>query len=70
MTDDDPLATLLRTALPPVDARTPARDLWPRLVLRTQQRRRWTWLDMALAAGIAGACFVWPEAVLLLAYHF
>jgi hypothetical protein len=70
MTDDLQLAALLRTAMPPVGSRTPARDLWPRLVRRARQRRRWTWLDIGLAAAVAGALFVWPEALLLLAYHF
>ena len=70
MIDDLQLAELLRTAMPPVGSRPPARDLWPRLVSRARQRTRWTWLDIGLAAAVAGALFVWPEALLLLAYHF
>ena len=70
MTDDLQLAALLRTAVPPVGSRTPARDLWPRLVRRAQQRRRWTWLDIGLAAAVAGALVVWPDVLLVLAYHF
>ena len=67
---DDQLAALLRTAMPPLGSRTPPRDLWPRLVRRAHQRPRWTWLDIGLAAAVAGALFVWPESLLLLAYYF
>jgi hypothetical protein len=67
---DDQLAALLRTALPPVGSSTPAGDLWPRVVHHAQQRRRWTWLDIGLATAVAGALVMWPDVLLVLAYHF
>jgi hypothetical protein len=70
MTDDAQLAALLRSALPPVTIDGPSRDLWPRVVGRARQRTRWTWLDIGLAAAAAAALFLWPDAMLVLAYYF
>jgi hypothetical protein len=70
MTDDLQLAALLRSAIPPVGAHTPSRDLWPRIASRAERRIAWSWFDVALAVAAAASFLVWPEALLLLAYHF
>jgi hypothetical protein len=70
MTDDIQLASLLRSAMPPVGTHRPRHDLWPRVMSRARERRAWTWLDVGLAAAVAGSLFVWPDVLLVLAYHF
>ena len=45
MTQDSHLHAALRSALPPVGTTGPSRDLWPRLVARSQASRTWPWLD-------------------------
>jgi hypothetical protein len=70
MTDHTRLAALLRSALPPVDTRGPSRDLWPRVAGRERQRITRSWFDIALALAVTAAFFVWPDVLLLLAYHF
>jgi len=70
MTDDSRLATLLRSAVPPVAAPGPSVDRWPRLVERHRSRTDWSWLDAGLAAVAAAALLARPEWLVLLAYHF
>jgi hypothetical protein len=69
-TDDLQLAALLRSAMPPVGTHTPSRDLWPRITMGAQRRTACSWFDLALAVAAAASFLVWPEALLLLAYHF
>lgn len=71
MTDDPRLVTLLRSAMPPIGTPTPSRDLWPRIVKR-RQGPVWSrsWLDLALAAGVAAALLMRPDWLSLLVYHF
>jgi hypothetical protein len=70
MTDDTQLAALLRSALPPVATGGPSRDLWPEIAGRAEWRTAWSWIDIGLAAVVVLSIAAWPEALLLLAYHF
>ena len=70
MIDDLRLAALLRSAMPPITASAPSRDLWPLVARRPQQDVSWSWLDLALAGGIAASVIAWPPLLILLAYHF
>jgi hypothetical protein len=56
--------------MPPVTTALPSRDLWPLVVQRREDGRRWSWLDVALALGVAAILVARPELLLLLAYHF
>ena len=70
MTEDTRLLALLRSAVPPVVSAGPSRDVWSLVVKRSQERPKWSWLDVALAAGGAIALLIRPDLVMLLAYHF
>jgi hypothetical protein len=39
-------------------------------VKRSQERPKWSWLDVGLATGVAMVLSIWPDVLLLLAYHF
>ena len=74
MTDEERLAELLRRAVPPVRLEVlteghPSRDLWPRVARRLQPSPRWSPLDLALAAAVALALILFPQALWLIAYH-
>ena len=69
MTDDE-LERLVHAAMAPVDANEPHADCWPALVARLHAHRGWRWIDLGLAAAVAGALVLFPEWVTLLAYHF
>jgi hypothetical protein len=69
MTDDDLLRHLLRSALPPRAALGPSRDLWPLVVNRIEAPAEWSWLDIGLAAIVALVLVMFPQWLLLLAYH-
>jgi len=69
MTDDDRLARLLCSSLPPAPEGGPSRDLWPAVVDRGRPRRSWSWLDLAAAAVIGGAVISSPGWLLALAYY-
>ena len=69
MTEDTRLLTLVRSAVPPVVRRAPSRDLWPCVVKRSQERPKWSWLDVGLVTGVAMVLPIWPDVLLLLAYH-
>lgn len=66
---EDSLLNLLRSAMPPVTTAVPSRDLWPLVVQRSGDGRRWSWVDVALALGAAVTLMARPELFLLLAYH-
>jgi len=70
MREDTRLLTLVRSAVPPVVTRVPSRDLWPCVVKRSQERPKWSWLDVGLVIGVAMVLTIWPDVLLLLAYHF
>jgi hypothetical protein len=69
MTDDDPLRQLLRSALPPPAAQGPSRNLWPLVVNRIEAPAGWSWLDIGLAAIVALVLVMFPQWLLLLAFH-
>jgi len=66
---DDEIGLLLRSALPEVDARAPARDLWPQVVHRIGARPSPHWLDLVLAAAVAALLALVPRWLFVLAYH-
>ena len=69
MTDDELFGRLLRSALPPLTAPRPSRDLWPLVASRCQAPLAWSWLDVGLAAVITIVLLLVPEWLWLLAYH-
>jgi hypothetical protein len=73
MTDHIPdtrLVILLRAAMPPAGAAGPSRDMWPLVVKRSRKRQKWSWVDLALAAGAAAALVIRSEVIVLLTYYF
>ena len=66
---DERLKELLRAVLPPSQPGGPARDVWPRIESRLEQRPRWSYVDLGLAAAAATALAAFPEWLWLLAYH-
>lgn len=69
MTDDDRLQDLLRSAFPRIADQGPSRDLWPLVVNQIHAPVRRSWSDISLAAVIAILLMMFPEWLLLLAYH-
>ena len=69
MTEDDRLEQFLRSAFPATASRGPSRDLWPLVASRILSPARPTWFDIGLAAAIALLLLMFPEWILLLAYH-
>ncbi len=69
MTDDE-LILLLRSAVRPVRADAPLRDLWPTVVEGSRKRSSWPWLDIGLAAAAAIALLARRDLFLVLIYHF
>ena len=67
--NDDRLQELLRAAMPPLSVGEPQRDVWPLIVERMDRRARWTALDVGLAVAATAALFMFPEWILLIAYH-
>jgi len=70
MTEDTRILALLRSAVPPVATAGPSRDMWHRIVKRSRDRPKWSWLDVGLGAGVAIALVTRPDLLMLLAYHF
>ena len=66
---DERLRELVRAALPPSRNDRPARDMWPRVASRLEERPRWSYLDLGLAAAAATVLAVFPDWFWLLAYH-
>lgn len=70
MTEDLPLESLIRSALPPASATMPSHDLWPSVADRIAAPVvRWSWVDIGLAAGVTLALFLFPQTFLPLAFH-
>ena len=69
MTEEDRFKHLLRSALPPVDALEPSRDLWPSIVNRSQASMKCSWLDVNLAAVVISVLLVYPDFLWPLTYH-
>ena len=66
---DERLKELVRASLLPSPIDGPARDVWPHIAARLEQRPRWSYLDLGLAAAAATALAIFPEWFWLLAYH-
>ena len=66
---EDQLQKLLRETLRPSAEGGPVRDVWPQIGTRFEQRPRWSYLDLGLAAAAAGTLVVFPEWLWPLAYH-
>lgn len=66
---DDRLTDLLRTAVPPVAGEAPARDVWPDIAEGLNDLPRWSYVDLSLAAAVVLTLFLFPEWLMLLAYH-
>jgi hypothetical protein len=66
---DKRLQELLRGSMVLADPEEPQRDLWPRMLARFDERPRWSYVDLGLAAAAAIALAVFPEWLWLLAYH-
>jgi hypothetical protein len=69
MTDDDRLKRLLRSALPPVGAPGPARDLWPLIINRSRAPVGWSWLDVNMGIVVLIVLLMFPDLLWLLTYH-
>lgn len=69
----DPLATLLKRAIPPVgDNVEPAHDLWSAMQQRLSQDvslRSVPWFDWALAGGVAVCALAFPAMIPVLLYY-
>lgn len=65
------MTELLRHALPPVQAGAePARDLWPRVLKRLDERPAAPpWFDWALFAGLLALGASFPAAVPVILYY-
>jgi hypothetical protein len=66
---DERLQELLLNAVPPAAHDGPARDLWPRMANRFEDARRWSYLDLSLAAAVIAALAIFTEWLWPLAYH-
>jgi hypothetical protein len=69
MMDDDRLQEALRSAIAPAFDGGPARDLWPLIEGRMHEPVRRSWLDIGMAAGVLILLTIFPEFLLMLAYH-
>ena len=69
MTEYDDLSALLQQALPPVEDRPPARDLWPDVLGCRPPAPDWTWVDLGAAAAIVILLALFPGCLWLLLYH-
>jgi len=78
--DRERIKKLLQEALPRVDdGSEPSRDLWPAMLRRLDEEPapvsasgaglRWTWIDGALAAGLAVLIVSFPASIPLLLYY-
>lgn len=67
--DDEGLKRLLQEALPPIEGDPePARDLWPAVLRRMNERPR-AWLDLALLGGLVGLAAMFPAAIPVVLYY-
>jgi hypothetical protein len=68
--DQDRIATLLKKSMPPVGSeREPARDLWPAVLRRLDERPVTPWFDWALLAALAGLTVAFPASIPVLLYY-
>ncbi len=69
MTEDDRLQRLLRSALPQAGDLGPSRDLWPLVAKQLQAPLKPSWFDIGMAAVVLILLIMFPECLLVLAYH-
>jgi hypothetical protein len=68
--DEKELRTLLKREFPPLQNAEPQRDLWPQMLRRLDaQPLRVPWFDWVLAAAVAAALFLFPNAIPALLYQ-
>lgn len=68
--EQERMKNLLRQALPPAEANAePARDLWPSVLRKLDERTMPPWFDWALVAGL-GVCAVASPAWLPVILYF
>jgi hypothetical protein len=68
--DDDRVRQLLQSTFPRLDAGERSFDLWARIqASRRRSPAPRVWLDLGLAAALAVLLTMFPEWLLLLAYH-
>ena len=69
--EEEPIRHLLRQALPPIgDASEPARDLWPAMLKRLDEKTTQVpWFDWALLAGLLGVVAFIPASIPVLLYY-
>jgi hypothetical protein len=64
------LRALLKREFPPLQDAGLQRDLWPQMLRRLDaQRVRIPWFDWALAAAVAAALVLFPDAIPALLYQ-
>jgi len=66
------LRALLEREFPPLQNAELQHDLWPQMLLRLDAERaplRVPWIDWALAAAVAAALLLFPNAIPALLYH-
>lgn len=64
------MGKLLQEALPRVNADAePARDLWPAVLHRLDERQTMPWLDVALAGGLVALVALFPAAIPVFLYY-
>jgi hypothetical protein len=68
--DEKELRPLLKREFPPLQNAEPQRDLWPQMLRRLDaQPLRVPWFDWVLAAAVAAALFLFPNAIPALLYQ-
>ena len=69
--DQHRIASMLRQSLPPIEdpEAGPARDLWPQLLARMDQKPAVPWFDWAMLAGLAAILLFFPASVPVLLYY-
>jgi hypothetical protein len=69
--DQHRTASFLRQALPPVEnpGDGPARDLWPQMLGRLDEKRTVPWFDWAMLAGLCAVLLLFPASVPVLLYY-
>jgi len=68
--NEERLAHLVKTALPPIQESRPKRDLWPAMRQRIdQQATRVPLFDWALIAAVLAWLVIDPLGALILMYH-
>jgi len=70
--DEKELRSLLQREFPPLQNAEPQRDLWPQMLRRLDAQpepRRVPWFDWALAAVVAAALLLFPNAIPALLYQ-